>query len=107
MIFEKKVLNFFFRKFTLYVAPITNQIIKRFGQKSYEMWRTTQKHFCKKNNIHNDTAVIANVHFIHYSFPQPIDAFCGIWKISASRVRLKMLTDGRAPDDSYLLYKFT
>ena len=35
-----------FRKFTLYVAPSTNQI-KRFGQKSYETWRTTQ-YFCKE-----------------------------------------------------------
>ena len=38
---EKNNFDFFFRKFTLYVAPSTNQI-KRFGQKSYKTWRTTQ-----------------------------------------------------------------
>ena len=33
----------FFQKYTLHVAPATNQIInKRFGQKAYETWRTTQ-----------------------------------------------------------------
>ena len=37
---KRRILNFF-RKFTLYVAPSTNQI-KRFGQKSCETWRTTQ-----------------------------------------------------------------
>ena len=31
----------FIRKFTLDVAPATNQI-ERFGQKSYETWRTSQ-----------------------------------------------------------------
>ena len=38
---EKKNFEFLSRKFTLYVAPSTNQI-KRFGHKSRETWRTTQ-----------------------------------------------------------------
>ena len=38
---EKKNFEYFFRKYTLYVAQTTNQI-KRFGQKSYATWRTTQ-----------------------------------------------------------------
>ena len=38
---RRRILIFFFRKFTLYVAPSTNQI-KRFIQKSRETWRTSQ-----------------------------------------------------------------
>ena len=38
---EKKNFDYFFQKFTMYVALATNQI-KRFGQKLYETWRTTQ-----------------------------------------------------------------
>ena len=38
---SEKNFDIFFGKFTLYVAPSTNQI-KRFGQKSHETWRITQ-----------------------------------------------------------------
>ena len=38
---RRRILKFFSRKFTIYVAPSTNQI-KRFGQKSRETCRTTQ-----------------------------------------------------------------
>ena len=62
----RRILNNF-RKFTLYVAPSTNQI-KRFGQKSYETWRTSQKHICEKyvSNISSETAENVNFHFSHY-----------------------------------------
>ena len=64
---RRRILNIFFRKFTLYIAPSTNQI-KLFGQKSYAAWRTTQfKHICeKKSNISSKTAETVNFQFSHY-----------------------------------------
>ena len=55
-----------FRKFTLYVAMATNQI-QRFGQNSYESYRTTQGIFLQKKilNICSETAKIATFHFSH------------------------------------------
>ena len=65
--FLRKRISNVFRKFTLYVAASTNQI-KRFGQKSYETWKTTQLTFLLKlnSNILNDLAKIVNFHFSHY-----------------------------------------
>ena len=91
-----------------------------------------KKHFCKKIlNICSETAKIANFHFSNYksmetisfhkvlirleqkhnySFRPSIDAICGIWKESASRLqrksRLKMLTteDGRTDGRRMLAY---
>ena len=58
----RRILNIF-RKYTLYVAPSTNQI-KQFGQKLYETWRTTQKTYL--SNISSETAETVNFHFSHY-----------------------------------------
>ena len=66
MVSEKKNLDYFFKKITLYVAQSTNQI-KRFGQKSLKHGGLLNKHFCKKkSNIPNDLAEIVNFHFSHY-----------------------------------------
>ena len=118
--------EYFFRKFTLYIAMATNQI-QRFGQNSYQRRGLLKKHFCKKNlNACSETAKIANFHFSHYKSmetischsnqssypigtkntiirsPAPIDAICEIWKQSASRLqrrcRLKKLTDRQTTD---------
>ena len=55
-----------FQKFTLHIAPATNQI-NGFGQKAYETWRTTQSTYLGKNsNISNETAETVNFNFSHY-----------------------------------------
>ena len=55
-----------FQKFTLQIAPTTNQI-NRFGQKGYETWSSTQSNICEKNsNISNETAEKVNFHFSQY-----------------------------------------
>ena len=55
-----------FQKFTLQIAPATNQI-NRFGQKAYEMWSSTQSTYLRKNsNISNETAEKVNFHFSQY-----------------------------------------
>ena len=41
MVSEQKIFEYIVLTFTLYIAIATNQI-KRFEQKSYETWRTTQ-----------------------------------------------------------------
>ena len=64
---RKRILIIFFRKFTLYVAPSTNQI-KLFGQKSYVTWREDYSiNICvKKSNISSETAETVNFQFSHY-----------------------------------------
>ena len=54
---EKKNFEHFFRKFTLYVAPSTNQI-KGFGQKFYETMEDYSINISvkKKTNISSETA---------------------------------------------------
>ena len=129
MVSEKKIFKHFLRKLSLFAAPTTNQI-HRFGQSHMKRRGLLNKHFCKKiPNISIETEKIAIFHFSHYKsmgpiscqsnqssyptgiknflFPLPIDAICGIWKESASRLqrrcRLKMLTDdGRTTDAGYL-----
>ena len=46
MVFEKKIFEYFFRKFTLYVARATNQN-KRFGQSNMKHGELLNKHSVK------------------------------------------------------------
>ena len=46
MVSKENIFNIF-RKFTLHVAPVTNEI-KHFGQMSYEREGLLNKHICEK-----------------------------------------------------------
>ena len=64
---EKKIFEYFFRKFNISVAMATNQN-QRFGQNLYGLYRTTPGtflwNFCQ--NICSNTEINANFHFSHY-----------------------------------------
>ena len=64
---RRRILNYFFLKFTLYVAP---QPIKLSDLDKSRMKHggLLNKHFCNKKNskIPNDLADIVNFHFSHY-----------------------------------------
>ena len=64
---RKRILHIYFRKFTHYVAPSTNQI-KRFGQNVVcNMDDYSINIYVKKNsNISSETAETVNFHFSHY-----------------------------------------
>ena len=116
MVSEKKIFKHFLRKLTLFAA---RQPIKYTDlDKSYIKHRgLLNKHFCKKKFQISPSRQKknANFHFSHYksmgtischsnqssyptrikkhnfSFPLPIDAICGIWKESASRLQRRCL----------------
>ena len=113
MVSEKKIFKHFYenRPFLPPRQPIKFADLDKSHMKRREL---LNKHFCKKNfkisplrqkklSISSFPIISLDRNKIHtFSFPLPLDAICGIWKESASRLqrrcRLKILTDdGRTP----------
>ena len=67
MVSKKKNFEYFSKIYPL-CRPSTNQM-QRFGQRSYETWRTFLK---KKSNSSDDSAEIVNFTFPHYKSMETI-----------------------------------
>ena len=134
MVSEKKIFKHFYENWPflpsrqpIKLSDLDKSHIKHRGLNKYLFKRKFQiSPLRQKKN--------ANLHFSHYksmgalschcnqssyptgiknnfSFPLPIDAICGIWKESASRLQrrcpLKMLTDNGRTPDACIYYKLT